>query len=87
MRKPLINVIAVANKRTGELKVFIQSWLNQTDNDWSMTIINDGECKEFAEVINYFNLTSKNKITFHSTKTRHNDFGHTLREIGLKDTK
>ena len=59
-----IHIIAVAYRRIGELKVFVQSLLNQTSKNWELTIIE------------YF-----------TTDTRYNDYGHSLREIGLKNIR
>ena len=37
--KFIIHVISVGFERLGELKVFVQSWLNQTENNWKLTIL------------------------------------------------
>ncbi|MGB1153670.1 MAG: hypothetical protein ACPG4F_05815 [Paracoccaceae bacterium] len=42
-------VIAVAYKRFGELKVFVQSWINQTEKNWKLHVIHDGDSKNFIK--------------------------------------
>lgn len=79
-----IHVIAVAFRRLGELKVFVQSILNQTNNDWLLTIIHDGPNEDFDKIMNKFKSESSVKINFFNTERRYNDYGHSLREIGLK---
>ena len=82
----LIHIIAVAYKRLPELRVFIQSWINQTNDDWQLTIIHDGQNQEFTNLMNEANYIHPN-IEFFSTDQRHNDYGHTLRDLGLKRSK
>tara|TARA_E500000178_G_scaffold288304_1_gene290850 strand:- start:169 stop:378 length:210 start_codon:yes stop_codon:yes gene_type:complete len=42
-------VIAVAYQRFGELKVFVQSWINQTEKNWKLHVIHDGDSKNFKK--------------------------------------
>ena len=67
----LIHIIAVAYKRLPELRVFIQSWINQTNDNWQLTIIHDGESQEFTNLMNEANYIHPN-IEFFSTEKRHN---------------
>jgi len=79
-----IEVIAVAYKRLDELKIFVQSWLNQTESNWTLTVIHDGFNENFIKIMEGFSEESPKKIRYKCTKIRHNDYGHSLREIGLK---
>ena len=54
--KPIIDIIAVAFEKLGELKVFVQSWLNQTEKNWKLTVIHDGQ----------------NELTMENAPSRHN---------------
>ena len=81
---PLIHVIAVCHQRHGELKVFLQSWINQSSNDWTMTIIHDGPSRDFEKICKFYQKISPCTINFFATDQRYNDYGHTLRDIGLK---
>lgn len=82
-----IHIIAVAFQRIGELKVFVQSLLNQSNNSWTLTIIHDGPNSEFDSAMHYYKDLAKGQIESFSTEKRYNDYGHSLREIGLKNVK
>ena len=78
-------VIAVAYKRFGELKVFVQSWINQTEKNWKLHVIHDGESKNFIKIMEEFRNNHPEQISFQCTDIRYNDYGHSLREMGLKN--
>ena len=78
-------VIAVAYKRFGELKVFVQSWINQTEKNWKLHVIHDGESKNFIKIMEEFRNNNPEQISFQCTDIRYNDYGHSLREMGLKN--
>ena len=80
-----VHVISVAHKRLPELRVFVQSWINQTSDDWSLTVIHDGPCQDFMDLMSEENYKHPS-IKFFCTKSRYCDFGHSLREEGLKQS-
>ena len=82
-----VHVIAVAYKRYGELRVFVQSWLNQSDRNWILTVIHDGHDDEFVQIMKYFAALEPDKIDYKCTDIRFNDYGHSLREIGLHSAR
>ena len=48
---PKIHVIAVSFEKFGQLKVFVQSWINQTKDNWILTVIHDGPDEEFNSIM------------------------------------
>ncbi|QWD98281.1 glycosyltransferase family 2 protein [Polynucleobacter sp. MG-5-Ahmo-C2] len=84
---PKIHVIAVAFEKFGQLKVFVQSWLNQSSDNWILTVIHDGLSDEFDAIMAEYRSHAKERIEYLSTKNRFNDYGHSLREIGLQNIK
>lgn len=82
-----IDVIAVAYEKFTHLKIFVQSWLLQTANNWSLTIIHDGPNDEFCKIMSEFKTLAPNQIAYYCTDYRYNDYGHSLREIGLRHAK
>lgn len=82
--KRTIDVIAVAYQRFGELKVFVQSWINQTEKNWVLTVIHDGPSAEFEMIMATFEAQAPQRVFHKTTELRHKDYGHTLRDIGLK---
>lgn len=84
---PKIHVIAVAFEKFGQLKVFVQSWINQNKSNWILTVIHDGPNDEFDSIMGEYKQQMPNNIEYFNTDIRFNDYGHSLREIGLKDIK
>ena len=82
--KPLIEVICVAYKRYGPLKVLVQSLLNQTASNWKLRVIHDGADNKFAEIMSAFAADAPSKISWSASERRFNDYGHSLRDQGLK---
>lgn len=82
-----IDIIAVAYEKFGQLKVFVQSWLNQTESNWKLTVIHDGHNLEFNSIMTDFQKQDPLRIHFWSTPHRYNDYGHSLREIGLQSAQ
>ena len=83
--KAKIHILAVAHERYGELKVFVQSILNQSSDDWFLTICHDGPSDEFNRIMEEYVSSASNKIKFFHTECRFNDYGHTLRDLMLKE--
>jgi len=80
-----IHILAVAHGRYGELKVFVQSIFNQSSDDWFLTICHDGPSDEFNVIMKNYAASAANKIKFFHTESRFNDYGHTLRDLMLKE--
>ena len=82
--KKIINIIAVTHERHGELKTFVQSIINQSQENWTLHIIHDGYNKIFVKIMKKFISENSSKISYECSNVRFNDYGHSLREIGLK---
>lgn len=78
-------MIAVAYQKSGQLKVFVQSWLNQTSDNWTLTVIHDGPDAEFDSIMAAFADQSSGRIRYRNTPVRLDDYGHSLRELGLRN--
>lgn len=81
---PTIEIVCVAYKRYGPLKLLVQSILNQTATNWKLTVYHDGSDEQFDAVMNSFAHEAPDKISYRSSAIRHNDWGHSLREEGIK---
>tara|TARA_B100001029_G_scaffold178130_1_gene184167 strand:+ start:3260 stop:3874 length:615 start_codon:yes stop_codon:yes gene_type:complete len=84
-KDPKIHVIAVAYEKFDFLKTFVQSMLNQSKKDWILTIIHDGPNEEFKNIMETYKRVLPNNINFENTSKRYNDYGHSLRDMGLKN--
>ena len=56
-----------------------------TEKNWKLTIIHDGHNSDFMSLMESYHKIDPNRITFYCTEKRFNDYGHSLREIGLKN--
>ena len=81
----VIHVIAVAFEKFGQMKVFVQSWINQGSDNWILTVIHDGPNDEFELIMAEYKRQAPSRIFFECTEKRYNDYGHTLRDFGLKN--
>ncbi len=79
---PTIEIIAVTYQQPGPLRVLVQSFLNQTAANWKLTVIHDGPSTEFDAMMEAY--AADPRVKFWSTATRHNDWGHSLRDEGIK---
>ena len=52
----------------------------QTHKNWELIIIHDGPNKQVEE---WIEMMGDERIKYHETEKRYNDYGHTLRAIGL----
>lgn len=80
--KPKFSIIVVAYKRYNELKCLLYSLLSQSFTDFEVIAIHDGEDTKHREL--FENFEGDPRITYIQTLTRYNDWGMTLRNIGLK---
>lgn len=79
-----IHILAVSFLRFGELKVFVQSIINQTFDNWTLCVIHDGHNEEFIDIMKSYSNSAPGKITYCCTEIRYCDYGHTLRDIGIQ---
>lgn len=61
---PKIHVIAVAFEKFNQLKVFVQSWINQTKDNWILTVMHDGPNEEFSLIMQGYKDECPTKIDF-----------------------
>ncbi len=80
----VLDVVAVAYGRMGELRVFVQSWMNQSAGNWRLTVIHDGPSQEFEQAMWPLAGQMPDQIKYFCTESRFNDYGHSLRQIGIE---
>ena len=82
MLKPLLEIIVVTYDQNHELKCFIESILAQSEENWKMLVIHDGPSVQFGKIMEPY--LSDPRIDYMLTDKRHNDWGHSLRKIGIE---
>lgn len=84
----MINVIVSTYQQYIELEILVKSFINQTDKRWKLWVIHDGRDESFDILMNKIKIEYNefwNQIQFLSTSERYNDYGHSLRDYGLKN--
>lgn len=84
-----IEIICSAYKRPQALAAQLWSFAAQTRKGFSVRVIHDGEFdKEVHTVVRAFaEMNSDIPTSLDFANRRHNDWGHSLREIGLQESK
>lgn len=80
----MVDIIAVTYGQNEILKCFINSIKSQTSNNWRLILIHDGpnpDLKKELEIENYLN----NNIEYHEYSARTKNYGHILRDWGIKN--
>jgi len=81
-----LEVICVTFNQVNQLRCFVASMACQTDLGFTLRIIHDGPNLEMQECVKDLHLVFPNlQITYQETSLRFNDYGHTLRDIGLSE--
>jgi hypothetical protein len=76
----ILDIVVCTFKQDHPLKCLVESFLCQTNPSWRMLIIHDG-----PDMPDFLKKKPKDKrITVFNTPTRYNDYGHTLRDVGLR---
>lgn len=78
-----ITIVCVSYKRYTKIPVFIHSILCQSLQNWKLHIIHDGYDQEMDDLLRPYHEEHP-EISYEFTPSRHNDYGHSLREIGIQ---
>lgn len=78
-----ITIICVAYKRYKSIHVLVNSFLCQTLENWKLLVIHDGPDGKMERIMGRY-VEENDNIEFMCTDTRYNDYGHTLRDIGIQ---
>ena len=86
MSEPLLTITVVGYHYVSEWEVFINSLLLQTDDRWRCDIWNDGPDSIAEKICMKYVDQYPEHFTFRCTPTRFNDWGHSMRMLGLAET-
>jgi glycosyltransferase involved in cell wall biosynthesis len=83
-----IEFIIPTYSRTNHLFTIVCSLLSQSNPNWKAHIVGDCVPNENLELIHSFlNVVNDDRIKFTNLPERYNDWGHTPRNYGLKESK
>lgn len=78
-----LTITVVGYGFTHEWHVIINSLLLQTDDRWFAQLINDGPGDEARAICERYVSAHPDRLCYAETPIRHNDYGHSLRRVGL----
>ena len=79
-----LSIVTVAYKRPEMIQILLRSFVVQTSTDWTMHIIHDGPDAEIEGILAAFAARWPQHFTYEFTERRYNDYGHSLREMGIR---
>lgn len=79
-----LTVICVAYKRYRSLPVLIHSFLAQTLQNFKLIVIHDGPDAQMNALLSPYREQYPDEFDFCFSEQRHNDYGHTLRDMGIQ---
>ena len=83
MQNAQLTVIVAAYRRYDQLPVVLHSFLCQTLQNFRLLIIHDGPDAAMETLLADYKSRYSERIDYVLTPTRYNDFGHSLRELGI----
>lgn len=79
-----LTIICVSYRRYKEIPVLIHSFLAQTVQNFKLIVLHDGYDKEMYHLLSEFKERNPGVVDFLFSDERYDDWGHTLRDIGIK---
>lgn len=81
-----LSIVVVSYRQPMALQCLLSSLACQTVQNFEVLVYHDGPDAETREVAERFTRLS-NRFRYHETEMRHNDWGHSLRSLGLEEAK
>lgn len=79
-----LTVVCVSYKRYANIPVLIHSLLAQTLQNFKLIVLHDGYDEQIHQILSEFKDRNPGVIDFAFSEVRYNDWGHTLRDIGIQ---
>jgi hypothetical protein len=79
----MIDIVIVAYKRYHEMHVILNSFLAQTRQDFKIRVMHDGYDEKMDMILKQYKNDYPDKIDYEFSQVRYNDWGHSLRAIGI----
>ncbi len=78
-----LSIVCVTYKRPKLLKVLIESFLAQTIQNFEILVMHDGPDEETRLILEDYAKNYPGKVTPYFSDNRYNDYGHSLRDLGI----
>lgn len=79
-----LTIICVAYKRYKNIPILIHAFLAQTLQNFRLIILHDGYDQEMDHILSELKIRNPGVIDYYFSEERYNDYGHTLRDIGIR---
>jgi glycosyltransferase involved in cell wall biosynthesis len=83
----MTDIIITSYKRYNNIQIILNSFIVQTRQDFNITVIHDGYDEKMESILKGFKEQYPDKIDYKFTEQRYNDYGHTLRDMGIQNAK
>ncbi len=82
--QPELTVVCVSYKRYQQLPILVHSLLTQTVPSFKLLVLHDGPDERMQGILEGLREQSPDQIDYVFTEQRFNDYGHTLRDMGIR---
>lgn len=82
-RTPFLGIIIVTYLRDLHLNTLLSALSVQTCQDFEVLVIHDGPSTSARTIVNRYEVELQGRLRYFETEQRFNDYGHSLRRIGL----
>jgi len=79
-----ITIVCVSYKRYELAPVLIHCFLAQTLQNFKLLMMHDGPDEKMEEIFSEFKAKHPDRFDYYFSAERYNDYGHSLRDIGIK---
>lgn len=83
VREPLITVVIVSYRQPVQLKILLLSLACQTLQNFDVIVLHDGPDAATSAAVDSLRSEHLSRIRYYESSDRFNDYGHSLRDIGI----
>lgn len=84
LAKKDLTIICVAYKRYKQIPVLVHALLAQTLQNFRLIVLHDGFDDHMNRILGELKTKNPDVIDYFFSRERYNDFGHSLRDIGIR---
>lgn len=79
-----LTIVCVAYKRYRNIPILIHAFLAQSLQNFKLIVLHDGYDREMDQILGELKSRNPGVIDYCFSEERYNDYGHTLRDIGIR---
>src|SRR5215217_2141977 len=82
---PKLTIVCASYRRYEHLPILIHSIMAQTIQNFRLLILHDGPDERMHSLLIRYQNEFPDRMRFMFTEKRYNDYGHSLRDLGIKE--